>query len=285
MIRTSLDLDALRGLLAGVSLGSFAKAAEHLNRSTSALSAQMQKLERQAGAPLLRKAGRGLEPTAAGEVLIAYARRLIDLNDEAIGALRGGDLDGGVRLGVQEDFETLLPGMLAAFARAHPKVAIEARVARNRDLMDRFAAGTLDLALAWGADDERGGETLAVLPMRWIGAGDTPPPSASIDLVAFEPPCLFRTAATAGLDAAGIAWRQAFTSASLGGLWAATQAGLGVTVRTTAGLPKDLVALSDGWPPLPSIALRLHRAGAGPAVDRLADVVREAVATALPTRA
>lgn len=287
MIRPNLDLDALRGLVTGVTLGSFAKAAERLGRSTSALSAQMQKLEVQAGTPLLRKAGRGLEPTPAGEVLLAYARRLLALNDEAVDALRGGDLDGGVRLGVQEDFETLLPTMLAAFARAHPRVLIEARVARNRDLLERGAAGTLDLALTWGQVDELHGETLATLPMRWVvsRASMSRPPTGLVDLAAFEPPCLFRSAAVASLEGAEIGWRPAFVSASLGGLYAAVEAGLGVTARTGVGLPAGLTARAggrDGWPPLPSIALRLHRSGGGAAAQRLEAVVREAVAEALP---
>jgi DNA-binding transcriptional LysR family regulator len=285
MIRTNLDLDALRGLLAGVSLESFSKAADYLGRSNSALSAQMHKLEAQTGVPLLRKAGRRLEPTPAGEVLIGYARRLIELNDEALSAVRGGDLDGGVRLGVQEDFETLLPSMLAAFARAHPKVRIEVRVTRNRDLLDRIQAGSLDLALTWGAEGATGGEILAVAPMCWIGQRSAPrPPAAQEALVMFEPPCLFRTAGVDALDAAGISWRPSFVSASLSGLWAAVEAGFGVTVRTPIGLPPSLSASPGGqvgWPALPRIALRLHQASATPATDYLGRVVREAVASAI----
>jgi DNA-binding transcriptional LysR family regulator len=63
----------------------------------------------QVGAPILRKAGRGTVLTPTGEVLLSYARRLLDLNDEAAHAVRGADLKGELRLGVQEDFgESLL---------------------------------------------------------------------------------------------------------------------------------------------------------------------------------
>ena len=142
----------LRSFVAGMELGSFAKAADRLGRSTSAVSAQFKKLEEQAGAPIFRKAGRGLALTEAGETMLGYARRLIELNDEAAVAMRGVELEGWVRLGLQEDFgEAVLPDVLGRFARAHPKVRIEARVARNTELLERIDTGQLDLALVWGA--------------------------------------------------------------------------------------------------------------------------------------
>src|SRR3954470_14570576 len=104
MRRVTFDLDVLRTFVTGMELGSFAKAAERLGRSTSAVSAQLKKLEEQVGAPVLRKSGRNMVPTPTGEVLIAYARRLLELNDEASHAVNGTDLEGALRLGVAEDF-------------------------------------------------------------------------------------------------------------------------------------------------------------------------------------
>ncbi len=128
MRRMVFDLDVLRTFATGMELGNFAKAADRLARSTSAVSAQLKKLEEQAGTPIFRKAGRGLALTEAGETMLAYARRLLDLNDEAAVAVQNVELEGWVRLGLQEDFgENLLPDVLGRFARAHPKVRIEAR--------------------------------------------------------------------------------------------------------------------------------------------------------------
>jgi DNA-binding transcriptional LysR family regulator len=192
-----------------------------------------------------------------------------------------------VRLGVQEDFgEMLLPAVLGPFARAHPKVKIEARVARNGELLERVASGRLDLALAW--DDGEGvlrGERVAELPMGWIGAADgngarPGPDGEPSPLIVFEPPCLFRTAATAALDHAGIAWRVAFTSPSLAGLWAATTAGLGLTIRTAIGLQAGVRRLGgDGLPALPMLALTMYQAEADAmsATARLAEIMRQVV--------
>jgi DNA-binding transcriptional LysR family regulator len=294
MSQTNFDIAALRSLVTGTDLGSFAKAADRLGRSTSAVSAQIRKLEEQTGTSVFRKSGRGLALTEAGQTLLRYARRLVELNDEALAATRGVDLEGWVRLGLQEDFgETVLPGVLGRFARAHPKVRIEARVARNTDLLARLDAGELDLALVW--DDVNvstqvrcaAGTSVSVATPQvcWIGSDALQWDAASAEplpLILFDGPCMLCSMATAALDRAGIAWRVAFTSPSLAGLWAAAAAGLGVTVRTRYGLPSTvrlLDAAAHGLPSLSNLPLVLVRASNSPVppVDQLAAIVLDAV--------
>lgn len=290
---TNLDMDALRSFVWGIDAGSFARAADRLGRSTSAVSAQLKKLEEQAGAPLVRKSGRGLTLTDGGELLLSYARRLLALNDEAVSALRGAELEGWARLGIQEDFgETVLPRVLGRFARAHPKVRVEGRIARNAELKEKTASGQLDLALAW--DDGSGplDERIAAVPLCWLGAvGEAPAwrreSGEPLPLVVLEAPCLLRTIACEHLDRQGIPWRIAFVTPSLGGLWAATAAGLGVAVRTSLGRPASVGLLDErqyGLPPLPSLGLRLIRSdkGANPIADHLASIIREAFRETLP---
>jgi DNA-binding transcriptional LysR family regulator len=294
MRKITFDLEILRSFVTGMDLGGFAKAAEQLGRSTSAVSAQLKKLEEQAGTPIFRKAGRGLALTDAGETMLAYARRLLDLNDEAAAAIHGVALEGWVRLGLQEDFsEALLPEVLGRFTRAHPKVRIEARVARNTELIDRVVSGRLDLALAWsdGALTAHCAR-IADVPMCWVGPADgreiwSASSGEPLPLAVMEAPCLVRTAAADALDRAGIAWRLVFVSPSLGGVWAATAAGLGLTVRTPLGLPASVRALAPGergLPKLPSLGLVLHRAEAEPAaaVGRLAAIIMQAMREAAP---
>jgi DNA-binding transcriptional LysR family regulator len=287
MRRVNFDLDVLRSFVTGIELGSFARAADRLGRSTSAVSAQLKKLEEQAGTPVLRKFGRGMALTEAGETMLAYARRLLDLNDEAAAALHGTELEGWVRLGLQEDFgEALLPEVLGRFSRAHPRVRIEARIARNVELIERVSSGRLDLALAWDAGvTTPHAERLGQVPLRWIAAAgsELAKPAGEgepLPLVMLEAPCLMRTAATAALDHAHIPWRIAFTSASLAGIWAAVAAGLGVSLRTPLGLPPSVRALApheSTLPPLGSLGLCLHRADAepSPAVERLSVILAQ----------
>ena len=288
MSHAHLDLEVLRTFVTGIHLGTYARAAVRLHRSPAAVSAQLKKLERQAGVPLFRKAGRGLALTEGGEQLLAYARRLLELNDEAVAAVRGAELEGWVRLGLQQDFgEGVLPTVLGRFSRAHHRVRIEARVARNAELLAAVAEGRLDLALVWeDGGDGPDWERVAEVPMAWIGGEGFPGVPGGgeepLPLVAVEAPCRFRRAGTAALDAAGIPWRCAVTSASLSGVWAAVAAGIGVTPRTAVGIPPGARVLdpaSSGLPPLPSIALSLFTAEASPApaVRLLASMLRETV--------
>jgi DNA-binding transcriptional LysR family regulator len=276
MSRVTFDLDVMRSL-----------AADRLGRSTSAVSAQLKKLEDQAGTSLLRKSGRGMVLTEAGEVMLGYARRLLELNDEAVSAVRGVQLEGRVRLGMQEDFgESVLPEVLGRFKRAHPKLRVEVHISRNTVLLQSLSAGRLDLALAWETDQATPhAEHVCTLPMRWIVAGQEQiatlhDAAEPLPLVVLDAPCLMRTAATEALDRAGRPWRIAFTSASLAGTWAAVKAGLGVSVRTPFGLPADLRAMDAreaGLPALPQLGLALYRSEAEPepAVARLAELITQ----------
>lgn len=243
----TLDLDALRSFVTGIECGSFALAASRLCRSTSAVSAQLKKLEQQCDAELVVKQGRHLALTRNGEILMGYARRLLALNDEAQRALKGELLQGEIRIGMQEDFgESLMPGILGEFKRHHPGLRIIARVDRNPALLTAIDDNALDMALLWQPENApREGKLLGQCQLEWIqhpeldistllAQGDPLP------LVMFEHPCMMRSRATACLDQAGIAWRVVFVSHSLSGIWAAVQAGLGITLRTRVGMPGNL---------------------------------------------
>lgn len=281
--RISFDPEALRSFVAGVELGSFALAAERLHRSTSAVSAQLKKLEQQAGLPLLQKSGRKLELTASGELLMAYARRLLSLNDEAFSALAGQRLAGQVTLGMQEDFgEVLLPELLGQFSRAHPQVQISARIGRNNEILQAVRQGELDFALCWqGSEESRFMQLLPTAPLYWIGRSDIRPAAwlegeGALPLLLFDAPCLMRSRAIDALDAAGIPWRVAFTSRSLSGIWAAAQAGLGITLRSRFGLPAGLQTLSDPLlPPTGDIGMAIHQSAdpLNPAAARLREIL------------
>jgi len=288
--RTNLDMDVLRTFATAFELGSFARAADRLGRSQSAVSTQLRKLEEQVGQALVQKSGRGLTLTMAGESLFSYARRILELNDEAVETVRGAEVEGWVRLGLPQDFaENWLPSVLARFARAHPKVRVEVRAERNFHLEERIAKGELDLALAWGTPEKSHQVTkVASLPITWVGRPDwRRAPHEKLPLLAFDNPCEFRSAGIAALDKAGIPWQLVFVSASLAGLYAAAEAGLGITLRTPFGMPKNLTQLDPktyGLPKLPHVALSLHRAGgdANPAVKRLADILLETIGEVLP---
>lgn len=259
----SMDMDALRSFVTGIETGSFALAARHLCRSTSAVSAQLKKLEQQCGTALVRKKGRHLQLTDSGELLMSYAKRLLTLNDETLRAVRGDGLKGEIRIGMQEDFgESLMPAVLGAFSRQHPGVTITAQVDRNQRLLSEMACHQLDMALVWQAAPHANGRLIGDCPLAWIHHADFDLAGLlqrgdPLPLVAFDAPCLMRSRATASLDAAGIPWRIVFTSHSLSGIWAALQAGLGITLRTRAGMPGTLVTASHHLPDAGEVGIAL----------------------------
>jgi DNA-binding transcriptional LysR family regulator len=277
----NLDMDVLRTLAVAMDVGGFGKAAERLGRSQSAVSLQMRRLEERVGRPLFRREGRGLALTDAGDVVLGYARKILELNDQAVAAARGIAIGGSVRFGVPQDFgDSWLPGVLARFSRAHPSVLIEVRVDRANMLVERIAEGGLDLALMWGNPSVANTVTVQRLPMVWIGLkGYAVPRGTPVPLALFESPCVFRQPGVEALERTHRPWRLAFSSPSLSGLWAATAAGLGVTVRTPLGLPSPLTVLgkSSGLPKLPQIALSLYTAQPEPprAVARLREILIE----------
>jgi DNA-binding transcriptional LysR family regulator len=195
--------------------------------------------------------------------------------------------------------------VLGRFARAHPKVRIEACVARSGELRERLELGQLDLALAWDAGDQPlspYAERVARLPLLWIGpkapdrieadwwtqreyrgTGTRQAKSKEpLPLIMLDAPCPLREIVITALDRAGVPWRRAFGSASLAALWAAASAGLGLTVRTPFGLPSHVRIIDRtmlSLPALPQISLVLYRAQAHSEapVGRLATLLLEAV--------
>ena len=283
-IPPTLDLDALRSFVTGMECGSFAQAAIRLCRSTSAVSAQLKKLEQQCGAELVMKKGRGLALTRDGEIVMGYARRMLALNDEMQSALKGEQLQEEIRIGMQEDFgESLMPGILGQFRRHHPGVRIIARVDRNRALLNAFDANDLDMVLLWQNEREpRQGRTIGQSQMVWIQHPDLDisallAKGEPLPLVMFEHPCLMRSRAIDCLNRAGIPWRVVFVSHSLSGIWAAVQAGLGITLRTRIGMPGNLQVVRNVLPAPGSLGITLEQKDGTNARTMLAQLMEAAL--------
>jgi DNA-binding transcriptional LysR family regulator len=280
---TNLDLDTLRTLAVACDLGGYRQAAERLGRTPSAISLQMKRLSSDVGVGLFRKNGRTFALTESGFIVLGYARRMLALNDELLDTVRGAALAGEVKLGFSQDFaETILPQALRRFTRHYPLVQIEARVDGNAALADAVENGQLDLALTVGHAHRATARRLGELPLAWIAGEEfSRRKDQVLPVVALGPQCVFRLQMIEALDRAGMKWRVAAVSPSLTGLWATAIAGLGVTVRSSVGLPQGLVAQAELFelPRLGSLPITLHRTGGekSDAVERLDEIVRELV--------
>jgi DNA-binding transcriptional LysR family regulator len=284
MMRPTFDMDALRTIVVGTELGSFARAASHLGRSQSAVSMQLRKLEQQAGQLLFRRNGRGLVPTEAGDALLAYARRIIALNDEAAASVGTTITAASVRMGLPQDlFEDVMPEVITRFSRQRPSVHVEVRAGRNYALEEEVRAGRLDVAVAFfPAGSDTHGTRLVCLPMLWLGGKGLAKPSADdpIPLVVFDHPCLFRQAALQTLEGKGRRWRLSLTTPSLPGVWGALRSGYGISVRPAHPIPAGIrdVGPEFGLAKLPPIEMRMLTASElSPAASDLRDILDHVV--------
>jgi DNA-binding transcriptional LysR family regulator len=228
------DPDLLRTFLAFADTGSLARAASAVGRSPSAVTAQMQRLEEVIGEPLLATAGRGRILAPAGEELVGHARRILAAHRDAWLSMKGARTDGRTRLGCTQDFaDSSLPDLLRAFARSHPRVRVDLRVGRSNELTLAYDQGDIDILLVMRLGSPTDEIKVLREPMVWLAATAGLATSDDAIPVAFlDPPCGFRSAAVAALDAARRTYRIAATSPSLAGLKAAVRSGLAVTPRT-----------------------------------------------------
>jgi DNA-binding transcriptional LysR family regulator len=125
---TNLEVDLLRTFVTIAETRSFTRAAERLHRTQSTVSLQLKRLEELLGRQLLERSARHVGLTDEGDVLLGFARQMLEINDRAVARLTEPELAGLVRLGTPKDFATVHPPeVLASFARAHPRVVLEVR--------------------------------------------------------------------------------------------------------------------------------------------------------------
>ncbi|WP_376097549.1 LysR family transcriptional regulator [Roseomonas sp. CCTCC AB2023176] len=278
-----LDLDLLRAFVAVAERGGFTAATAALGLTQSAISLKIRRLEDLLGQRVLDRTSRSVALTPQGETLLAYARRMLALNEEAVRRMVAPPVTGRLRLGVADHFvpRSLTP-LLARFAREYPGIRLEVEVGRSHDLRRARDEGALDLVLGKRRDGETEGTVLWTEPVVWASApGWSVPEGRPVPLAMLPQGCMFRDRALTALARAGIAFEVTYTSPSLLGVAAAAQAGLGATVMGASGLPDGLVPLA-GLPPLGhaemtvfgDLARQAHLAG--PLVAAIRDTVRAA---------
>jgi DNA-binding transcriptional LysR family regulator len=256
----NLDLDCLRTFLVVADNMSFSRAAQHVGRSQSTVSQQINKLELQVGKHLLdRRKGRVLELTVEGGKLLQYARRILQLNDEAYSSMSDDALTGFVRLGVPLDFFGRdFTAWLTGFKNLHPMVGLQVEANQSENLFRQCLRGELDLAFFKQEAGARHGSAVLREQLVWAsGPTFSPDTRESIPLVLFPEGCAYRRHAMAALQAAGRRWHVSFVSPSFECLKAAAVEGMGVTVLARALVTPPLRVLPHGLglPPLPAVDL------------------------------
>lgn len=150
-------IESLRHFLLIADQGTFTAAARHAHLSQPALTASIRRLEDQLDARLFDRGRHGATLTAAGQALLPHARAtVVALQEGAAAVSRLTSLEAGeVRIGGGSTACTyLLPPVLSAFRKKHPKVAIYLRESPEQEGIDAFERGELDLVVASGKRGE-----------------------------------------------------------------------------------------------------------------------------------
>ncbi len=143
-----MDVAALRIFQAVVREGGVTRAAERLGRVQSNVTTRVRQLEDALGVALFLREGKRLHLTPAGHILLDYADRILDLVEEARGAVHEGRPRGIFRLGSMESTAAVrLPEPLAEFSRRHPEVTLDLTTGNPTQLSGALLAGEIDAAL------------------------------------------------------------------------------------------------------------------------------------------
>jgi len=212
-VARNLDLTALRSFVTVAETGGVTRAAGFLNLTQSAVSMQLKRLEESLDLQLMDRSSRSMSLTAAGEQLLSYAKRMLDLNDEALARLTHQEFEGEILLGAPHDIiYPYVPSILRRLAADFPRMKIRLISAPSRELREMFGRGECHAILTTEEQPGPGGEVLVRLPLVWVGATggtawrDSPLP------VAFCTKCIFRSGVLRRLDQANVDWDMAVES-------------------------------------------------------------------------
>ncbi|MGW2962738.1 LysR substrate-binding domain-containing protein [Streptomyces sp. NPDC001220] len=241
------DPSQLRTFLAVAQTLSFTQAARRLGLRQSTVSQHVRRLEDAAGRQLFSRDTHSVELTEDGEAMLGFARRILEVHEQAAAFFTGTRVRGRLRFGASEDFVlTRLPEILEGFRYDHPEVDLELTVELSGTLHEQLAAGKLDLVLAKRRAEDPLGELVWHDDLVWIGAERLRlDPDRPVPLIVYPPPGITRALALEALERQGRPWRIVCTSGSLNGLIAAARAGLGVMAHSKGLIPPGLFRVPD----------------------------------------
>jgi DNA-binding transcriptional LysR family regulator len=278
-----LEFSLLRTFLAVIRYGSMGRAATAICRTQPAVSQQMLRLEKIIGQKVFSRTRGGVKLTRHGEMLVPYANRALELNEEARARLREESASGPVRLGVSED--TALAGLTPALKRfqsSHPEVLLEIFVAGPAKLDLLLAKGELDFVIC----DPSSVAAAPVMEWQacpvWFASTELPiDPFRPLPLVVWQSSGSWHDGILDCLHRYGWEWRVVFESASLDATLAAVESGLGVAalLRETVRNPGIAEVKNVRLPVLPKVRFGLFRGSA--ASSRAQALMEAALATSL----
>jgi len=262
----NLDIGLIRTFVTIVNSKGYASASQILNLTESAVSHQMKRLEEQVGTLLFQRKGRIKELTAGGEVFLAYAIRILELNDELYQRVAELSVKNEIiHFGLPEYFaDHILHKLLSEFSQAFPAIDFRTRVNSNYSLWRDIENESLGFAIVIGNNNARFSKILSKEQLLWTGGALHLKPDTAVPLIAFDAPCPFRNAMIEVLNKHNIIWHIAYTARNLSDMKAALKANLGISAlpAMVVDVPREInhkQSLSElpELPELPELEVRL----------------------------
>lgn len=284
-MRRTVDLNLLRTLVAVAETGGMTSAARALHLTQAAVSQQIRRLEEMFDTPLFLRDNRRPVLTPCGERLVAYAQRMLSLNDEVWGMMTSPDFEGEIRLGIPHDMITpFIPPILKSFNQHWPRVRVMLVCKPTYTLLQQLEDGEIDLTLTTEAMVGEECELLMPDQLVWVGAKCGEAYKRRPLPVTFgDARCSFRQPAIDELGKAGLDWVLTCETSDFSPYCATLEADLAVAPMLTSTVPKSLQVFgpADGLPPLPifHINLRLPRGGTTTIGEEMASFIRAGFAT------
>lgn len=281
-MREPIESDLLRTFLVISETSNFSVAAQRIGRTQSAVSAQIKRLEETIGETLFERGARGAVLTRAGNQLLPYAQRVIELLNEAAATIRTKPLDGPVRIGIPEEYsQTILPAALAAFAVRHPAVEVTVSCDYTSRNLAALEKDELDLAVVFDWSNQTTGEVLCIDPTVWVTSlVHRLHEARPLPIAVYRDSTWCRDFALRSLEQTGLRYRVAFVADTSSGLKNAVLAGLAVSTLSRSNIPHGCRELTseDGFPPVDTsrAVLRRNPYHSSAAIQELAEMVREA---------
>ena len=240
----SFDALTLESFIAVAETGSFTRAADRVARTQSAVSQQITKLEQLLGKPLFKRT-RHLSLTSEGEIFLTYAKKIVQLNRDAMDRFKHSELQGEVRFGLPEDFASVfLSDVLTEYASLHPRILLNVECDLTLNLFSRFKKKEFDLVLVKMSrpEDFPNGMDVWSEDLEWVGCKNFTniDEEQPVPLVLSPQPCVYRSRAIQSLEKIKRKWRIVFSSHSYAGTIAAVKAGMGITVLPHNMVPDEL---------------------------------------------
>jgi len=263
-----LELSLLRTFLVVVRHGSEGRAAAALSKTQPAVSHRILRLEKIIGRKLFARTRRGVKLTAHGEMLVDYANRAIDLNEQTLAGLRNESVSGRVRLGLGEEavLGRLAP-VLMRFQRAQPDVELKLKVVGPAEFDFLAARGELDFIIVDPARIAGQAVIEWASHLGWFAAADMSlDPISPLPLILSQNADSWREQILGALRTAGWEWRIVLEGANLDTTIAAVESGLGVAalLHDSVGHTAIREVKPGRLPALPEVNFGLFRGNSAP---------------------